>query len=81
MSLVVTLNAILSTLNNLIQGNKREGVLAPPTQAALNGALDANSLSSLAGGLLVVKTQYNELFLSYEPVSRRVLCRSAHLRQ
>ena len=54
MALVVTLNTIQSTLNNLIQGNKREGVLAPPTQAALNG-------------LLVVKSQYNDLFGSYEP--------------
>jgi len=52
--LVVTLNTILQSINNLVQGNKGAAILAPPTQAALTGLLGA-------------KSQWNELHAAYEP--------------
>lgn len=52
--LVVTLNNILQSINNLIQGNKGAQILAPPTQEALTGLLGA-------------KSQWNELHAAYEP--------------
>eukprot|EP00434_Breviolum_minutum_P019273 symbB.v1.2.016985.t1/scaffold1311.1/size125845/2 len=52
--LVVTLNTILQSINNLVQGNKGSSILAPPTQDALTGLLGA-------------KSQWNELYAAYEP--------------
>lgn len=52
--LVVTLNTILDAIDNLVQGNKGLNILAPPSQAALDG-------------LLAAKSQWDELQLAYEP--------------
>eukprot|EP00435_Cladocopium_sp_Y103_P054093 s641_g17.t1 len=52
--LVVTLNTILAAIDNLVQGNKGANILAPPSQAALDG-------------LLAAKSQWNELHAAYEP--------------
>lgn len=52
--LVVTLNTILAAIDNLVQGNKLAHILAPPSQAALDG-------------LLAAKSQWNELQAAYEP--------------